>query len=103
MAYADERLEALEPIRVEFEHRDHWALNGAVMKAHRTDTGQNWIVIDRHQINHPDFEGRFWHEVAHILTWSRFGSGVQEHGPEFRKTCRELVRDRKDYFCEMKH
>lgn len=90
-------------IIVEIANSDHWALkNGELMRAAMTDTGDRWVVINA-SYNQERFDGILKHELAHLIAWERYGPDIEEHGPEFRKVCRELITFEPEYFCKMRH
>lgn len=52
-----------------------------------TESGKEFILYNEDATS-GDCEDTLRHEVAHIITWRRFGVSVRMHGGEFRKVCR---------------
>lgn len=68
--------------------------------AARTPEGEEWILFNKDAPRPEELEGRARHDVAHILTWRDYGEKVKEHGPEFQKMCRQLIKKRANYYCK---
>ena len=69
-----------------------------VARAVRTNEGLQYILINL-DTDLTDMDGWYWHEMAHLAAWELHGEGIETHGPEFRRICRQLVKYRQDYFC----
>ena len=69
-----------------------------VARAVRDDLGQEVIIYDR---TYPSgLEPLLQHEAAHIVAWRRHGEQIDEHGDEFIKICRQLVKDNPLKYCK---
>lgn len=68
-----------------------------IAMAVRDDSGQEVILYDKTFFG--NLEPILQHEVAHIVAWRRHGEGIPEHGPEFVKICRQLVKDNPAKYC----
>ena len=95
-----ELLKEVGAVRIIYVSSDDELLENSksVAEAKRTIDGQKWIVINM-DADQSDMDCWFAHELAHHITWLRYGEDVEVHGPEFRKICRQLVPRRKNYFC----
>lgn len=92
-------LEEVGVVRFQYVPSNHWAMApGQQAKALRTSDGTKWILISL-DADQDNLEGWLMHEYAHHVAWDRYGPEIREHGPEFRRICRQLVRKRKQYFC----
>ena len=89
-------------IIVEIAGSEHWALErGEHQRAALADTcttDEQWVVINA-EYNQDRFDNILKHELAHFIAWERYGPHIEEHGPEFRKVCRELIKDNPDFYC----
>ncbi|MEO1222324.1 MAG: SprT-like domain-containing protein [Pseudomonadota bacterium] len=93
-------LEGVGVVRVQYVDSTHWALAPKQLaKALRTEDGQKWILINLDG-DQDELQGWLMHEYAHLIAWDRYGERIQEHGPEFRRVCRQLVTHRTNYFCK---
>ncbi len=87
-------------IQLLFRSGDYKLLkDGATAKAARAADGSKWVIIST-DADMEDIGPRILHEVAHHLTWDKYGEDVAAHGPEFRRICRELITKNQDYYCK---
>lgn len=92
-------LEGIGPIRIQFVPASHWALtDGASAKALRTEDGHQWILVNVDQ-DIAELDLVILHEAAHLAAWDRYGEGIDEHGPEFRAICRQIVPRKQKQYC----
>jgi len=66
--------------------------------AARNAEGEEFILINT-DAKGADMEPQTQHEVAHLLAWRLHGEGIKEHGPEWAKICREVVKRRAAEYC----
>lgn len=68
-------------------------------RAVRDDEGREVIIYDN-TLSLQELTPLLQHEAAHIVAWRRHGEGIEEHGVEFRKICRDLVKTRPSHYCK---
>ena len=95
-------IEEVGEVRIQFRTSNHWALTQQHRaRALRDEDGNKFIVFNVAYLGE-DFEMWMRHELAHHIAWQRHGEDIQEHGPEFRAVCRELIPNDQDQkkFCK---
>lgn len=91
--------------KVKFVPRDHWMFDGLPKRANvfaraaRTRDGGEYVYVNNDLDTNVFSPGAYQHEAGHIITWRDKGIKVKEHGPEFRRVCRDVVTDRPNHFC----
>lgn len=87
-------------IRITYVHSDHPLVYGnKVATAYRMQNGVSGVLINV-DADQEDFEQRLMHEIAHVIAWQRHGTDIKTHGLEFRRICRELIKQRQKYYCQ---
>ena len=72
--------------RKRFSKHGDYSPPGRVSRHHR--------ITVNHNLNKYHFLLTFYHELAHLLVWEKYGNQVAPHGKEWQKTFQNLMQDK---------